>query len=229
MGCSQSNTNEGSSKIKNKDGKVENSSNKNENKERNQESKINSQGGSKAHNVHTKQVQNEVIYENYNGENPEKELSTDELILEINQGTLADNRNIYFDILMKNDEDLASLTGSIAKQVVKYISRGDGVMPDVRYVDNDSDAFLNKKCNVDFNSQRLLVLIGGKASEIKLDSDKGQVILKFSTNLPKENEYWAYLLDTIFDELVITNDKPMPIIEQRAQNMNFEVFQQIEQ
>lgn len=189
-----------------------------------QENRVENENNNNLEEEHDYKKGNDYVNEqnNYIAYESEPELKPDDFIIEIFNGILADDSDFRGEVLIQSDEELPNFKNSIARKRIQFIDNGDGVMPGVSYVDNDTDAFLNDLVVCDFSYQRLLVLKGAKAKEILVDYEgEPHIVVNYSKQSKRENEYWAYLINSEVNDLVIGNDKPFHIIEQRPNNYNF--------
>jgi hypothetical protein len=135
-------------------------------------------------------------------------------------GILADNSSFYGEKLYTNQDQLSEFLDAIATQKVEYIDKGARVKPGVKYVKNNTDAFLNGQAKIDFSKQRLIVCQGSRLSSI--EEKNGQISVVFdNVTMVRGNHYYAYVVDSQLDELDLgenftKNDNMM--IEQRPIN-----------
>lgn len=139
-------------------------------------------------------------------------------------GILADNGMFYGNKLFVNQDEVNDFKNSIATQKVEYIDRGEGVMPGVKYVKNDTDAFLQGQVKVDFSRQRLIICQGSRLSSIEEKNNK--LLIKFDTvTMVRENYYYAYVVNSKLNELDFESDRPREFEDQTVHNRNMVIEQ----
>lgn len=132
-------------------------------------------------------------------------------------GVLVDNSTCIFPLLVDGEESLDDFAENIATQIPTYVSKVEGVKPDVIWVDNVDDRINGYNYNIDWSKEKMLITKGCKLSEIQNEKDK--IIITYSNDYAKENYYYCYIVETS-NKVIEESGQPMGnnFIEQRVMN-----------